>query len=250
MLKKWALGIMVIGLAAGWFTIGSSEEKGGKKEERKNVGSKKCQNCHDERYMDWQKSKMAKSFDLLKAGVRAETKANKHYVKDGVKIKIDPQKDYTKEDFCLQCHTTGYDEKGGFIPVKKLSKIADKALLKKAEERNKSMEGNGCENCHGAGSEYTEIMQKIKDAKKAEPDAEKKLVAAGLILPGRTDVVSNKSKLVCLNCHNEKSPMYKEFVPGERLGGADKSFHKHYKLKYIEHVYPVVIEPKKAEAKK
>ncbi len=260
MLKKTIYGVMVVGLLGIAFTfIWAEEKKKEEKEERKNVGSKKCQNCHDEQYMDWQKSKMAKSFDLLKPGVRAEAKVDKHYVKDGKKIQIDPKKDYTQENFCLQCHTTGYDEKGGFISIEKLSKITDKALLKKAEERNKSMESNGCENCHGQGSEFTQIMQKVKDNKKAEPDTEKKLVAAGLILPGRTDVkvkningkkVVDTSTLVCLNCHNEKSPMYKEFIPEEKLGKADTAFHKHYKLKYIEHVYPVIIEPKKAEKKK
>lgn len=258
MLKKTILGVMVLGLLVGGFSfVCAKEEK--KEEELKNVGSKRCQNCHDEWYLDWQKSKMANAFDILKPGERAETKTNKYYVKDGEKIKIDPQKDYRQEDFCLQCHTTGYEEKGGFIPLEKLAKITDKSLLKKAEKRNKTMQGNGCENCHGQGSKFTKIMQGVKDNKKAEPDTEKKLVDAGLILPGRTDVKVKKikdkeiidtSKLVCLNCHNDKSPMYKEFIPEESLGKAKESFHKNYDIKYIKHEYPQIIKPKEPKAKK
>jgi nitrate/TMAO reductase-like tetraheme cytochrome c subunit len=236
MLKRTILGTVVLGVVAAIIGIAQADKKEESKEP-KYEGSKKCQNCHDTWYMDFQKTKMNNSFDILKPGERAEAKT---------KSKLDPKKDYTHDADCLKCHTTGYGEKGGCIPKEKLSKVTDKAMLKKAGERNKEMEGSGCESCHGPGSEYAKIMKEVKEEKKADPETEKALVAAGLILPGRTDVKAVASTtLVCFDCHNKSHPNHKEFIPEEKLGLADTAFHKHYKLKYIKHVYPVIIEPKK-----
>lgn len=235
MLKRTILGTIVLGVVV--ISIGIAQAE--KKEEPKYEGSKKCQNCHDSHYMDFQKTKMNNSFNLLKPGERAEAKT---------KSKLDPKKDYTHDEDCLKCHTAGYGKKGGYIPEEKLSKITDKAILKEAGERNKERQGSDCESCHGPGSEYTKIMKEVKEEKKAAPDTEKQIVAAGLILPGRTDVITSKKDLVCYNCHNDKSSpsiCQKEFIPEERLGKSDGSFHKHTKLQYIKKVYPVIIETKK-----
>ncbi|MFH1842721.1 MAG: cytochrome C554, partial [bacterium] len=60
-------------------------------------------------------------------------------------------------------------------------------------------EGVGCEACHGAGSAY-KSNKVMKDHAAA--------VAAGLI-----EITVDH----CLQCHNEKSPIHKEFVYEEAL---------------------------------
>jgi Cytochrome c554 and c-prime len=76
---------------------------------------------------------------------------------------------------CLECHVTGHG--------------VDKSLtaMLKVED------GIQCESCHGPGSDYKLIM---KDKAKAE--------AAGLVL------AVDDPKL-CTQCHNSKSPTFKEF---------------------------------------
>ena len=78
---------------------------------------------------------------------------------------------------CLECHVTGYK--------------ADKALTAAL----KVEDGVQCEACHGPGSDYKSIPV-MKDKAKAE--------AAGLVL-------SVDDPKLCTQCHNSKSPTFKEF---------------------------------------
>jgi hypothetical protein len=57
----------------------------------------------------------------------------------------------------------------------------------------KELAGVQCEECHGAGSDFSKLAI-MKDVAKAK--------AAGLIIPTEKD---------CLKCHNKKSPNFKGF---------------------------------------
>jgi hypothetical protein len=96
------------------------------------VGVKKCKMCHMKQFKSWETTKMAKVFELLKPGVRAEAKKA---------AGVDPNKDYTGDATCLPCHT--------------VNGSAD-------------MPNVQCESCHGAGSDYMKVMMTNRDYKREE----------------------------------------------------------------------------------
>ncbi|MFQ5695901.1 MAG: cytochrome c family protein [Terriglobia bacterium] len=156
------------------------------------VGAKRCRPCHLAQFKSWQKTKMANAFELLRPGVRADAK-RAH--------KVDPDKDYTADPKCVQCHVTGYGEPGGFVSLAKTPKLADVQ----------------CEVCHGPGKGYMKpnlMSLKNKNYKRSE------VIAAGLVIP---------SAEVCGKCHNEKSPFYKPFDYEERK---KQGIHESHPLKY------------------
>ncbi len=79
-------------------------------------------------------------------------------------------------DQCLVCHVTAFS-----APAEAKAESFDQT------------EGVGCEVCHGPGSVYKK-MKVMKDREAS--------IAAGLIIPDEE---------VCVGCHNEKSPNFKEF---------------------------------------
>ena len=147
------------------------------------IGNKKCRKCHSKEYKSWKETAKAKTFEPLKPGQASEAK-QKH--------NLDPAKDYTTDEGCLACHSTGLGQPGGyFVPD-----AADEAAVKKA----KKLEGVGCESCHGPGSAYSEVFQEIKKSKRMYKVEE--LYAVGLKKVGES---------MCIGCHNDKSPTYKPF---------------------------------------
>lgn len=161
------------------------------------VGYEGCAMCHRDQYADWEKSKHAKTFELLKPGMRVSAKK---------KGKLDPDKDYTTSVKCLKCHTTGYRETGGFVSV----------------EETPTRVGVGCEMCHGPGSEYRKIHKQ-----KHSGFSHGEVMAAG-------QTYGSEDKKVCTRCHgNEDMPLKPEmdkkyiFNFEERLEDT-RSFHKHY----------------------
>lgn len=160
------------------------------------LGVKKCKACHFKQYKSWKKTSMAKSFENLKPGVKAEAKK---------KAGLDPEKDYTNDESCLKCHTTGYGEPGGFKNIDDTPKLA----------------GVQCESCHGPGSNYRKIMKKNKKYKLSE------VKDAGIVIP-------SEDEKGCLECHGEESPFNEKvdpkykFVFEERL----EKTHEHFPLKY------------------
>jgi len=96
------------------------------------VGVKKCRMCHPKQYKSWEQTKMAKAFEILKPGERAEAKTA---------AGLDPNKDYTADASCVACHS--------------VNGSAD-------------MPGVQCEACHGAGSDYMKVMMTNRDYKKEE----------------------------------------------------------------------------------
>jgi hypothetical protein len=142
------------------------------------IGVKKCKSCHFKQWNSWRKTKMALSFESLKAGVKSEEK---------VKLKFDPDKDYTKDPICLGCHTSGFGIPGGYV----IAADGDAAAKKQAKDNA----GVTCEGCHGPGSRSIEIQEDIKENKRPYRFAE--LRAVGF---QKTDVRS------CTPCHNTSDP--------------------------------------------
>lgn len=161
------------------------------------VGTKGCKKCHIKQYKSWAETKMAKAYDILKPGERAEAKK---------KADLDPEKDYTQDAECLPCHTTGYGKPGGFVSLEKTPELV----------------GVSCEMCHGAGSEYIKeqyMHLKNKNYKLAE------VVQVGLISPVMGETCTSL-------CHNEKSPFFKKDEPFDFEKRKTEGNHKLFPLKY------------------
>lgn len=160
------------------------------------VGSKKCKMCHLKEYKSWEATSMAKSFDNLLPGQRAEAKQA---------AGLDSDKDYTADASCLACHTTGYGEKGGFVDIDSTPDLA----------------GVGCETCHGPGGTYISpghMTLKNKEYKKAE------LVAVGMV-----DTVSEAQ---CVGCHNTESPFVGDDFVFDFPARKGEGTHEVFPLKY------------------
>lgn len=159
------------------------------------VGAKSCAGCHKAETQDWQRSAHGKAMEILVAGKRS---GPKH------KAGLDPDKDYSNDEKCLKCHTTGLKQKGGFVDMSSTPDLA----------------GVGCESCHGPASEYREIhKKKMLDFKSAETRA-----------AGQT--YASKGDKVCEKCHNTDSPFKpsvdKKYVFDlkERLKTGTDAFHQ------------------------
>lgn len=159
------------------------------------LGSKSCAGCHKAETKDWQRSVHGKTMEILSPGKRS---GPKH------KADLDPDKDYSKDDKCLKCHTTGYKKPGGFVDMNSTPDLA----------------GVGCESCHGPAGSYREIhKQKMLDFKSAE------VRAAG-------QTYASKGDKVCENCHNTDSPFKASvdkkyiFDLKERLKTGTDTFHQ------------------------
>jgi mono/diheme cytochrome c family protein len=160
------------------------------------IGAKKCKACHMKQFKSWSKTKMATSFENLKPGVKAAEKK---------KAGIDPDKDYTTDENCLKCHTTGYGKPSGFKSLTETPKLINVQ----------------CEACHGPGADFRAIMKKDKTFKPSD------VKTAGLMIPSETE--NN-----CMECHGGDSPFNEKVDPKykfeikERL----KNTHEHFPLKY------------------
>lgn len=163
------------------------------------VGNERCSMCHRAQYQDWQRSKHARAFEVLKAG--------SHRV-DKRKAGLDPERDYTAAPECLRCHTTGYGLEGGFVS---LSATPEQA-------------GVGCEECHGPGERYREIHKAARGAIDRTG-----LIAAGQRFPSVSDAAA------CRSCHDhEDSPFNADLDPKHAFDARDRladvrSFHRIYR---------------------
>ncbi len=160
------------------------------------VGAKKCKTCHIKQYKAWIETNMATSFENLKPGIKVEEKK---------KAGLDPDKDYTTNQDCLRCHTTGYGKPSGFTSLEETPHLINVQ----------------CEGCHGPGADFKEVMKKNKEFKLADVQAQ------GLIVP-------NEETNNCMECHGADSPFNEKVDPKykfeikERL----KNTHQHFPLKY------------------
>jgi len=167
------------------------------------VGSKKCKKCHIKEYKSWEKTRMAKAFDILKPGNSKEAKE---------KFGIDVNKDFTTDPACIKCHTVGYGKPGGYT----IPDPTDKKAVRDAQH----FEGIGCESCHGPGGDYVEILEEIQKSKRTYRDEE--LIAAGMYKIGEA---------VCKTCHNEESPTIKAGDAFDYEKKKEEGTHEHFPLK-------------------
>lgn len=162
------------------------------------IGYEGCQMCHRAQHADWERSVHARAFDLLKPGVRNAAKRRGD---------LDPDKDYTGEQSCLQCHTTGYGKPGGFVSIR----------------LTPSRAGVGCEGCHGPGGHYREIHKAQRTA----------LDPADVIAAGQ--VYGSKDPQVCKDCHVSEDMPFSPRVDDkysfdhESRLQQTRSFHRHYR---------------------
>jgi len=167
------------------------------------VGASTCKKCHIKEYTSWKKTKMAKTFETLKPGVNVEGKT---------KLKLDPQKDYTKDAKCLDCHTTGFGMLGGY----KIPDAGDAAAVGRAQQN----EGATCEACHGPGSKFTVIHKEAMTKKRKFTPEE--LDKAGQHKP---DAKS------CTACHNQKNPTAGPGYHFDYEKSKAEGIHEHFPLK-------------------
>lgn len=144
------------------------------KKEFEYTGVKACKPCHFT-------SKSGAQYKIWEDGPHAKAyatlgtpEAKKIAKEKGIE---DPQ----KADACLKCHVTAFG-----VPDKLKSK------------RLTMEEGVGCEACHGPGSEYKgrKVMIDLYEGKLKAADY-------GLIKPVTEEV--------CVSCHNDENPTFKEF---------------------------------------
>lgn len=162
------------------------------------VGHESCAMCHKAQYQDWRRSSHARAFELLKPGQRRAPKK---------KADLDPSRDYTSDQECLRCHTTGYRMPGGFTSARE---TPDRA-------------GIGCESCHGPGEKYREIHKSRRGS----------LDRAELIGAGQRYASEDPS--VCGACHGDEDAPFKpaldqkyEFDFEERIAKT-RSYHRSYR---------------------
>ncbi len=98
-------------------------------------GRKKCGGCHKSEFESWQQTAHAKALKSLAAGEKAEAKK---------KAGLDPDKEYTEDEKCVACHTTGFSHEGGYD----------------MEDPSEYLVGVGCESCHGPGLDYRLVHRK------------------------------------------------------------------------------------------
>lgn len=170
------------------------------------VGSKKCKKCHLKQHRSWKKTRMGQAFEILKPGQASEAKQ---------KFELDSAKDYTKDESCLGCHTTGHGKPGGYASPDP----NDKKAIKKA----KKMQGVGCESCHGPGSGYVPVFDEIMKSKRKYSVEE--LYAVGL---RKIDAAT------CTQCHNDKGPTYDPAKPFDFAKQKDEDRHEQVPLKQRE----------------
>lgn len=137
-----------------------------------------CKSCHFKEWKSWKSTTMAKTFEVLKPGNNAEGKT---------KLKLDPQKDYTKDAKCLPCHTTGYNLPTGY-------KIPDGGGYK-AKKAAENTVGVTCEACHGPGSKYAPVHKDVDEKKRKYKFEE-------FLKVGEYD----NDASACTPCHNKRNP--------------------------------------------
>ena len=170
------------------------------------VGSNQCKTCHQKQYKSWKKGKKFNALATLLPGNAIEIKQ---------KYDLDPQTDYSRDERCLKCHTTGFGHEGGYA----IPNAADE----KAARKMRKLANVGCESCHGPGSQYIGLHQEIMTQKRKYKSEE--IYTKGL---RRID------EQVCLICHNDKSPTYDPTKPFDFAKMKDSGVHEHFALKLRE----------------
>ncbi|MFQ5491567.1 MAG: multiheme c-type cytochrome, partial [Phycisphaerae bacterium] len=183
----WCVGIGAFGVALNFGAARAAAGPDGKGAQY--VGTKTCKKCHYDVWESWAKTKMAGCFEVLRPD--SELKASKKTGLTDAWIeeikankpkgdpKVDPAKDYTRDEACLKCHTTGYGETGGYaIPDPK---------NKKAKRKAKKSLGTGSQE---DDARLRQLRKKVKVGRGVTAGDEKSL----MILEGRAKADPSKWK--------------------------------------------------------
>ncbi len=176
---------------------------GGSDQKFKYDGNNSCKKCHVATYKSWEQTPHGKALETLKPGNATEAKA---------KFNLDPNKDYTQDPKCLECHTVGFGKEGGYA----IPDPSDSKAVRAAQKTSHV----GCESCHGPGESYAKVFKEIMTSQRKYTLAE--LQAAGLQVP---------SEQTCVGCHNDRSPT---FNAGQKFDFEEmkkKGVHEHAPLK-------------------
>lgn len=168
------------------------------------VGVSTCKKCHLKLWNSWKNTKSANSFEALKPRGRIESK---------IKLGFDPQRDYTKDSKCLECHTTGFGLPGGYV----IPEPGDAKTARRAEENS----GITCESCHGPGSKYIPVLKNAMFKKQKYTQEE--LCDLGQFKIGAR---------VCTTCHNLRNPTSGNNHHFDFAEYKAKDTHEHFPLKY------------------
>jgi hypothetical protein len=190
----WASGLLVLLLAI-IITGYLSRQRHTHPTDFKYVGPRKCAKCHEEQAASWEETRMAMSFDALRPGIYAAEKEM---------VGLDSEADYTHDEDCLPCHTTGYGKVGGFVSI----------------ETTPDMAGVTCEACHGAGGMYVDTVMDPDDPTFDTSQGRD----AGLVYP--------PSARICQGCHNENSPFVDIGYQFDYKKKVAEGTHRHFQLKY------------------
>ncbi len=161
-------------------------------------GAKLCEECHEEEFKVWEKTKHFKSFRTVH---REPKDASKPSPKKILKA-VGGQKRMKRNETCYLCHYTLEKKDAGAKPQAK--------------------SGTSCESCHGASSDWLPLHDNYggKDVKREAEAADHKTkritdsTAAGLIWPTmKYEVAEN-----CMTCHGLANPNLKADDLAKMLG--------------------------------
>ena len=161
-------------------------------------GAKLCEECHEEEFKVWEKTKHFKSFRTVH---REPKDASKPSPKKILKA-VGGQKRMKRNETCYLCHYTLEKKDAGAKPQAK--------------------SGTSCESCHGASSDWLPLHDNYggKDVKREAESADNKTkriagsTAAGLIWPTmKYEVAEN-----CMTCHGLANPNLKADDLAKMLG--------------------------------
>ncbi len=144
------------------------------------VGAEQCGECHKKSYEHWKTTGHAKATDTLIHGRPGE---EAHWVPR----LFDPE--------CLSCHVTGWEPQS--------YRRYDSGYL--SEEASPHLRGQQCENCHGPGSQHTELERAFaRDSQSVAADELERLRKAV------RRSYDTAEKQICFQCHDaENSPKFK-----------------------------------------
>jgi hypothetical protein len=199
----WILSTVVVAAAVAVGTLVRPTEVCGAAETPAFAGAASCKSCHLKQHKSWKNTAMAKTFESLMPGKAAEKKTA---------AGLDPATDFTKDEKCLKCHTTGFGEAGGFPKP-------GTATTPEQQKAAEAMQGVSCEACHGPGSLYGPYKKEHKDYKREE------IVKLGAVTPPTAEV--------CSKCHVKECPTMPAdyaFQFEEAVKKTDK-IHEHIPLK-------------------
>lgn len=205
MKRHWVTPLVLAAAALAVLAITSEQRPVSAEDEIAYISPDGCKKCHFKTLRSWKKTVHAKALDSLKPGEKTDIKK---------KFNLDPQKDYTKDPACLQCHVTGYGKPGGYPAVKD-------SWSEEEQERAKDNDGVGCESCHGPGEKYAPYKKDHEDYKREE------LAKLGAYVPVKAEN--------CTTCHRaEGNPTAPEGYTFnfEEMKAKTEAIHEHVELKH------------------